>query len=233
MQPTYGNLSTTAPVDVNGSKFKVYQSVEASDDNYKSGSTLASDRFPHMGNVSVGDLAPDLAGYNYIPLNTASGAKTISFYVNKSAEIICVAKNELTFVTDDAEQIGTWTHTNAADVENPNQLVTIEKTIDSQGKVVAGGTIKSFLSRRSMNEVNIWTAAAAIKTLGISRDMFLDGWDKATFTYTAAGKTVSDIPQCVFMRYNDLFDYVEKFGNGKRGVSDPDVAERFKTLDAI
>lgn len=231
--PTYGNLSTTAPVDVNGSKFKVYQSVEASDDNYKSGSTLASDRFPHMGNVSVGDLAPDLAGYNYIPLNTASGAKTISFYVNKSAEIICVAKNELTFVTDDAEQIGTWTHTNAADVENPNQLVTIEKTIDSQGKVVAGGTIKSFLSRRSMNEVNIWTAAAAIKTLGISRDMFLDGWSKATFTYTAAGKTVSDIPQCVFMRYNDLFDYVEKFGNGKRGVSDPDVAERFKTLDAI
>lgn len=231
--PTYGNLSTTAPVDVNESKFKVYQSVEASDDNYKSGSTLASDRFPHMGNVSVGDLAPDLAGYNYIPLNTASGAKTISFYVNKSAEIICVAKNELTFVTDDAEQIGTWTHTNAADVEDPNQLVTIEKTINSQGKVVAGGTIKSFLSRRSMNEVNIWTAAAAIKTLGISRDMFLDGWSKATFTYTAAGKKVSDIPQCVFMRYNDLFDYVEKFGNGKRGVSDPDVAERFKTLDAI
>ena len=230
--PVYGYLSTTGPVDVNESKFKVYQSIEASDDNFKSGSAIANDRYPHMGQVSVGDLAPDLAGYNYIPLNTASGAKTISFYVNKSAEIICVAKNELTFVTDDTERIGTWVHTNAAAVTDQNQLAAIGKII-TNGNVGDGSEIKSFLSRRYVNEVNIWTAAAAIKTLGISRDMFPDGWGKAAFKYTAAGKTVSDIPQCVFMRYNDLFDYVKKFGNVKCGVSDPDVAERFKTLDAI
>lgn len=247
--PVYGERSKTS-IDLynTGASTKrdwirVCRSIEASDDNYKTGSAITSDRFPHMGQLSVGDIAPDLVGYNYIPIPSNGGDKTLAFNINSSVEIICLTTSELTFKNDSIEDeaftsatgIATdvWTHTNAADVTDTNQLVTIEKTINSQGKVVEGGTVNSFLSRRYMNEVNIWTAAAAIKALGISRDMFLDGWNKATFTYTAAGKTVSDIPQCVFMRYNDLFDYVEKFGNVKCGVSDPDVAARFKTLDAI
>lgn len=195
----YGEISQQTPVKVvkkdnSTTNIRVFRSIEASDNEFKSGSTVDADRNPADGQIALGYLADDLSGYHYIPLpgNTVQDKATLEFYVNQSVQLIWISSNSnLTF--DDTY---TWNHATAAtsaDAELAKQNTTLKSWT------------KCFATSRWLNLFSMWSAAKAVRELGVSENQFTQ---RGNYTYNG-----QSYKAYIALKWNDFFNIHNKIGN--------------------
>lgn len=202
----------------------VYRKTTQSDDGYKTGGSVATDRSPLTGK-GIARLAPDLQGYNYIPVSSDTQNSTvgsnfeIKFYVNAPAELIWLSANDIGLDTY------TWTKTTADTVTDTDKLA-------ERCRVISSYSWKNcFAMIRYINTLSAHTVAKAIMELGLPKNQFVRGGNRG---YTLNDGTTVTAEEYRTQRYCDLYAILDKYGKyALLPASSQSPAAKYTTLDTI
>lgn len=221
---TYGNKNTTAVTakksDTTAISALIGKKTESSDNEWKTGSRIATDRAPISGNyLAFGAFASNLEGYNYIvfPSATVNDA-TVEFTVGCNSDIILL-------VPSSASQRTEWgTASGASNETDTSNLVSSD--------VRRTSTTACYGFGRYQNEMPVWHAAMLIKEGVVSGSDKFASSGSAVWTCADKKATTEKISKYRFKFYKDAFAANDRFGNTPYvPVSSGNSAASFTTLD--
>ena len=174
---------------------RVFKETEDSDNGWKSGSRIASDRSPARAQMGISAMAPELQGYNYIVFNDTVGTQSnaeVTFTINCDAEIIY-----LNTASGAATAADGW-------------------TTATDGKIAAKDVyekdIECYAYSRYQNPMPAWTVAKLINEYGMSESRFYCINQNNLSVVANDGSLITKVDGFTVKRYDDFYNIISAIG---------------------